>query len=146
MAAFTAQTHILTHAAVLAMLTAGVAEAERIGQPQCIVIVDASGETLAQIRMTGAKYLSLHSARTKARTAASIGAESASIPEHVGLLIAAATDGAVTRLGGGLPIRVDGHLVGGIGVGSGSPDQDIAVARAALAVLGPTSDPLGTLN
>lgn len=57
------------------------------------------------------------------------------IPEEVGLPIAAAAGGDVTRLGGGLPIVVDGHLVGGIGVGSGAPDQDIAVAEAALRVL-----------
>lgn len=133
--AHTIQTLSLTHSAVLEMLAAGVAKAEEMGQPQCIVIVDASGETLGQIRMTGAKYLSMKSARTKARTAASIGADSSVIPEAVGLLIAAATQGDVTRLGGGLPIRVDDVLVGGIGVGSGSPEQDIEVAQAALAVL-----------
>lgn len=125
----------LTHSAVLAMLGAAVAKAEEIGQPQCVVIVDASGETLGQIRMTGAKFLSLKSARTKARTAASIGGETTTIPEHVGVLIAAATGGAVTRLAGGLPILVDGQLVGGIGVGSGSPEQDVEVARAAFSVL-----------
>ena len=109
----------LTHWAVLKMLEAAVTCAEEIGQPQCIVIVDASGETLAQLRMTGAKFLSLKSARAKARTAASIGMETSEIPEHVGQAIAAATDGDMTRLGGGLPIYVDGTLVGGIGVGSG---------------------------
>lgn len=129
------QRPVLTHAATLAMLQAAVAKAEEIGQPQCIVIVDASGETLVQFRMTGAKFLSLKSARAKARTAASIGAPSDAIPEQVGPAIAAATEGDVTRLGGGLPILADGAVVGGIGVGSGSPDQDIAVADAALAVL-----------
>lgn len=122
----------LTHAAVMDMLQAAVAQAEEMGQPQCIVIVDASGETLGQIRMTGAKFLSVKSARAKARTAASIGAPSDAIPEHVGLAIAAATDGDVTRLGGGLPIVKDGIVVGGIGVGSGSPEQDKEVAQAAI--------------
>ena len=133
----TQNTLILTHTAVMGMLGAAVAKAEEIGQPQCIVIVDASGETLAQLRMTGAKYLSLKSARTKARTAASIGQETTAIPDHVGPAIAAATGGAVTRLGGGLPIYVDSQLVGGIGIGSGSAEQDIEVAKAALATLTP---------
>ncbi|MEX0350863.1 MAG: heme-binding protein [Paracoccaceae bacterium] len=133
---FVEQSLRLTDAAILAMLTAAVAKATEIGQPQCIVIVDASGVTLGQIRMNGAKYLSLKSARAKSRTAASIGAETTAIPEQVGLPIAAATEGDVTRLGGGLPIKLDGQLVGGIGVGSGSPEQDIAVARAALAAIG----------
>ncbi|MEL6452076.1 MAG: heme-binding protein [Pseudomonadota bacterium] len=134
----TVDTRALTHAATLAMLQAGVAQAEAAGQPQCIVIVDASGELLAELRMTGAKYLSRKSATAKARTAASIGAPSAAIPEAVRPHIAAATQGAVTGLGGGLPIYVAGTLVGGIGVGSGSPDQDIAVAQAALDAIGAT--------
>ena len=132
---FIEETKRLTHHAVLAMLSAAVAKAEDIGQPQCIVIVDASGVVLAQLRMTGAKYLSLKSAQAKARTAASIGAASDAIPEKVGAAIAAATDGDVTRLGGGLPIIVDGSLVGGIGIGSGTPEQDIDVAQAALGAI-----------
>ena len=50
--------------------------------------------------------------------------------------VAAATGGHVTNLQGGLPITLDGHHLGGIGVGSGSPDQDLTVARAALAAIG----------
>ncbi len=136
MTGYLMQSTVLTHAAVLEMLRAAVACAEETGQPQCVVIVDASGEPLGEIRMTGAKYLSRLSARAKARTAASIGAPSDAIPEAVRPHIAAATQGQMTGLRGGLPIRVDGTLVGGIGVGSGSPEQDVAVARAALAAIG----------
>lgn len=131
-----APTLALTHSGVLAMLQAAVARADEMGQPQCIVIVDASGETLGEIRMSGAKYLSRRSARTKARTAASIGAPSDAIPEAVRPHIAAATQNAVTGLSGGLPIRMNGTLVGGIGVGSGTGEQDIEVAQAALAAIG----------
>lgn len=136
---YTVPTQRLTDQAVLAMLEAAAAKAKEIGQPQCIVIVDASGVTLGSLRMAGSKYLSEKSARAKARTAASIGGPSDAIPEAVGLYIAAATEGDVTRLGGGLPISIDGHLVGGIGVGSGSPDQDKAVGEAALAAIGAVS-------
>ncbi|MEP5758912.1 MAG: heme-binding protein [Litoreibacter sp.] len=125
----------LTHNAVLEMLNAAVRAATEMNQPQCIVIVDKSGETLASIRMTGAKYLSMLSARAKARTAASIRGDSNAIPAEVAPLIAAATQDQVTGLPGGLPIFVNDVLVGGIGVGSGSGEQDIAVAKAALATL-----------
>ncbi|KAJ53946.1 glcg protein, partial [Actibacterium mucosum KCTC 23349] len=128
----TQTTLTLSHHATLQMLQAAVAKAEEMQQPQCIVIVDASGETLAEIKMSGAKYLSRKSARSKARTAASTGALTTDIPEAVRLHIAAATGGEVTGLGGGIPIRIDGQLVGGIGVGSGSAVQDMCVARAAL--------------
>ncbi|WP_299968666.1 heme-binding protein [uncultured Roseobacter sp.] len=133
----------LTHAATLAMLQSAVARAEEIGQPQCIVIVDASGVALGQIRMNGAKFLSLKSAESKARTAASIRAPSDAIPEAVGPAIAAATDNHVTRLGGGLPILMNGQCVGGIGVGSGSAEQDVDVAMAALRKIGAETGAFG---
>ncbi len=117
------------------MLSAAVKKAEEIGQPQCIVIVDASGVVLAEIRMTGAKFLSLRSAKAKAVTAASIGTETTCIPEEVRPLIGLATHGDATGLPGGLPIWLDGDLLGGIGVGSGSGDQDIEVARAGLTAI-----------
>ena len=126
----------LTHQASLSMLQAAVNKAEEINQPQCIVIVDASGELLAEIRMTGAKFLSRKSAMSKALTAASIRAPSSNIPEAVRPAIGAATGGNVTGLGGGLPIIKDGICVGGIGVGSGSAEQDIEVAIAALNAVG----------
>lgn len=137
---FTACTRVLNHRATLKMLDAAVEAAEAVGQPQCIVIVDASGELLGEIRMTGSKFLSRRSARAKARTAASIGAPSAAVPEAARSHIAAATGGEVTGLAGGLPVRIDDQLLGGIGVGSGSPEQDLTVARAALAAIGADED------
>ncbi len=133
---FVTESRKLTHVAALKMLDAAVQKADEIGQPQCIVIVDASGVVLAQLRMDGARFLSLKSATAKAETAASIGAPSDVIPEAFGMYLAAATQGHVTRLGGGLPIIVDGHLVGAIGIGSGSPEQDKAVAQAGLDAIG----------
>ncbi len=128
--------HSLTHRAVMTMLVAAIGKAEEIDQPQCVVIVDASGVPLGEIRMDGAKFLSRRSALAKARTAASIGAPSISVPEPVRPAIAAATDGAMTGLPGGLPIVHMGAVIGGIGVGSGSGEQDIAVANAALDAIG----------
>lgn len=132
----TVETRVLTHDAALDMLRAACAKATEIGQPQCVVVVDASGVEIAVIRMTGARYLSLKSARAKARTAASTGTPSADIPDPVKPLIALATQTEMTGMPGGLPIRVEGVLVGGIGVGSGSGDEDIAVARAGLDAIG----------
>ena len=132
----TFETRALTHDAVMTMLAAGVAQAERIGAPQCIVIVDASGEPLGEIRMNGSRFLSRKTSLAKARTAASINAPSTSLSEAMLPKLASATGGAVTGLAGGLPIRIDGMLVGGIGVGSGTPEQDVDVARAALAAIG----------
>ena len=49
--------------------------------------------------------------------------------------LAIASDGLMTNLKGGLPIIVDGHVIGAVGVGSGTGEQDLEVARAAIAAL-----------
>ena len=46
-----------------------------------------------------------------------------------------ATQGKVINVKGGVPIVVDGHTIGGIGVGSGTGDQDLEVAKAGLAAI-----------
>jgi glc operon protein GlcG len=132
---YTTPSAILTHEGVLKMLSTAVQKATDMGQPQCIVIVDASGEVSGEIRMAGAKFLARKSARSKAITAASIRAPSTNIPDQFHVKIAFASQGDITSLPGGLPIIVDGQCIGGIGVGSGSGDQDIEVANAALAAI-----------
>ncbi|MEZ2218354.1 heme-binding protein [Rhizobium sp. RCC_161_2] len=131
---------VLSDEGVMTLLSAAIGEATAMGQPQCIAIVDASGVLLASFRMRGSRFLSLKSALAKARTAASIGAPSHSVPEHAKLLLAAATQGEATGLRGGLPIRIAGVLVGGIGVGSGSGEQDEVVALVALKAIGADLD------
>ena len=57
------------------------------------------------------------------------------IAAGIDLKLAIATQGKRINLPGGLPIIVDGHVIGGIGVGSGTGEQDKQVANAALAAL-----------
>lgn len=126
----------LTSDAALEALSAAVAHAKSMNVPQCVFIVDRSGETLASVRMDGAKYLSMHTARSKARTAASINSATGAMSAEFGIAAGLASQGGVTHLPGGLPIRFDNELAGAIGVGSGTGDQDFEVARAALAAIG----------
>lgn len=132
--------HALSHQSALKILSAGVAEAERIGIPQCIVLVDAGGNIQCSARMDGAKFLSLRSATAKAITAASSGRPSGGMEWEVGLAASLASKLDVTNLPGGLPIYCDGELIGGIGVGSGAPEEDLKVAHAALSVVNSISD------
>ncbi len=127
---------LLSDDALQVMLRAAMEKANAIGVPECIVIVDPSCVDLLRFRMAGAKVMSLRSARAKAVTAASNRAPSGGLPPALAPAAAAATDGLVTNLQGGLPIQVDGHHLGGIGVGSGSPEQDLEVGRAALRAIG----------
>jgi len=128
-------TKTLTHAGALAVLQGAVAKATAMGVPQCIAVVDPGGNLLAFVRMDGAKVLSQISATQKAVTAASSRAATGGAAEDLALKLALATDGRVTNLKGGLPIVVDGQCVGAIGVGSGTGEQDVAVAEAGIAAL-----------
>lgn len=126
----------LTHQGALKALAAAVAKAEEMGVPQNIVIVDRSGVGLASIRMDGAKYLSIETATGKARFAASHDAPSGNLSFEAGVIFNVATKGTAANLPGGLPIRFGGRLAGGIGVGSGTAEQDLVVARAAIEAIG----------
>jgi uncharacterized protein GlcG (DUF336 family) len=103
-----------------------------MGVPQCIAIVDVGCNLVAFFRMTGSRVLSIQSAQRKAMTSASTGKPTGSLDPAIDLKLAIATDGDMVNIKGGMPIVVDGHVIGGIGVGSGTGDQDLEVANAAL--------------
>ena len=126
----------LTHGGALALLGLAVEAARRMAVPQCIAIVDEGCNLLAFIRMDGSRVLSIESATAKAMTAATTGQPSGQLSPDKALLLAEATRGRMTNLRGGLPIIVDGQVVGGIGVGSGTSEQDVEVAETALASFG----------
>jgi uncharacterized protein GlcG (DUF336 family) len=122
----------LTADGALKLLNAAVAKARDMNVPQCISIVDAGGHLLAFLRMDGAFILSMETSLRKAMTAASYGEPTGNLREGIDLKLAIATEGKRINLPGGLPIIVDGHIIGGIGVGSGTGEQDRQVAAAAL--------------
>jgi uncharacterized protein GlcG (DUF336 family) len=125
----------LTHEGAFKMLRAGIAKALEMQQPQCITITDDGGHLLAFVRMDGAKVLSIDSSHKKALTAASARIPSGQTNVANELKLALATDGKLTNLLGGLPVIVDGHVIGAVGVGSGTGEQDLEVAKAAIRAL-----------
>lgn len=125
----------LTHAGALLLVQAAMEKASSMGQPQCIAIVDDGCNLLSFLRMDGAKVLSEESAIHKAMSAASGRAPTGSMSPQVELKLAIATGGKVLNLPGGLPIIVQGKVIGGIGIGSGTGQQDREVANFALSQL-----------
>jgi uncharacterized protein GlcG (DUF336 family) len=103
--------------------------------PQCICVVDAGGHLLTMARLDGAFALSIDTALRKAQTAAAYGVPTGDIAAGIDIKLAIATDGKRINLPGGLPVIVDGHVVGAIGVGSGTGEQDREVAATALAAI-----------
>ncbi|WP_339114731.1 heme-binding protein [Thioclava sp. GXIMD2076] len=120
------------------VLIAGArAKSEEIGVPMCIAITDEGGNLVAFERMDGGKVTSSIIAIDKSYTAS--GAKkathdygTASQPGAPAYGISSAIGGRLMVVGGGLPVIVDGEVVGGIGVSSGTPDQDRAVAQAGI--------------
>ncbi|ESX85566.1 heme-binding protein [Mesorhizobium sp. LSHC412B00] len=126
------ETITLTHHGALKAVAAGAARAVTMGVPQCLVVVDASGEVLASLRMDGARFLSMRTAQAKARTAASINAATGGMAFEAALSAGITSQGGVTNLPGGLPIRFCGRHRRRFG----NRRSGFDVARAALAAIG----------
>lgn len=126
------------------VLIAGArSRAEEIGVPMCIAVTDESGQLMAFERMDGGKITSSFIAQDKAYTAA--GAKrttesygEASQPGKPAYGINSAIGGRLLVVAGGLPVIVDGEVVGGIGLSSGTPAQDTECAEAAIRALAAT--------
>lgn len=130
----------LTYAGAAIAIEAAVAKSREISAPECIAVVDAGGNLLAFARVEGAAVLAREPAIAKAATSASIGAPTGGIPFEFGANLGFASQGGIVNLGGGFPIVHGGQLIGAIGVGSGTTEQDVTVAQAGrdalLAALG----------
>lgn len=109
-----------------------------------IAIVDEGGHLLAFARMDGARPASGYTALTKAVAAATFRQETGPLPAkgEPNLLLslslqstALAGGGKGTALKGGAPIVVDGQVIGAVGVGGGTGEQDLEVANAGIAAL-----------
>ncbi|MDF2976963.1 MAG: ATP:cob(I)alamin adenosyltransferase [Actinomycetospora sp.] len=121
------------------MLDAGLAEADAIGQPMNVAIVDAGGHLVAFARQDGAIRASIDIAQRKAATSILMEAPTAALmplvqpgAELYGL---EQTAGGMVVFGGGIPVHRDGELIGAVGVSAGSAEQDVRVAEAAVAAL-----------
>jgi glc operon protein GlcG len=126
----------LNLAAVKAMVSAAEAEAQRLQTPITIVIVDENGNLLFLERGDGVSINTLEWAQKKARHAAFYRSPSKDAADSVG-------KGNVAGLAypdffpgqGGLPILVDGQILGGIAASGSKPEIDEKIAQAGLDAL-----------
>jgi len=113
-------------------------EATKIGVPMCIAVVDESGNLVAFRRMDGGKILSVGLSQDKAFTAAVSRKTTQAynqncVPGNLAFGIHTSAGGRFSTVGGGVPVEIDGVVVGGIGLSGGAPEQDIQCAEAAIA-------------
>ncbi len=122
------------------LVEAAEKKAREMQHPFVIAVVDESGVLKAFSRMDGAALLSVQVAQDKAYTAVGFGLSTDGWHDFIknDPPLATGAVGGIDRLvvfGGGYPIKVNGQVVGAIGVSGGHYSQDMEVAKAGLAVV-----------
>ncbi|MEM7196650.1 MAG: heme-binding protein [Pseudomonadota bacterium] len=112
-------------------------KATEIGVDMDIAVTDDAGHLLLFQRMDGARITSIEIAISKAFTAAAARKSTrdygtAAQPGNPAYGIEVSHQGRFMIVAGGLPVFVDGEIVGGVGCSSGTPDQDEIVAAAGV--------------
>lgn len=124
----------MNEAMILAAMDAMREESRRMGLEMSLAIVDEGGHLLAFHRMAGALLASVESSQVKARTSVYFGAATHQLPGALPITPAllGCVGYPVAFVAGGAPIRVNGRVVGGVGVGGGMAEQDEAIARVGV--------------
>jgi uncharacterized protein GlcG (DUF336 family) len=122
------------------IIAAATAEAEKIGQPMNIAVVDEGGNLLAFERMANAWLGSIDISIKKAWTSRAFDIETKALGENSQsgdqfFGIHASNGGKVMIFAGGVPLKQDGKVIGGLGISGGSGKQDQQVAEAGAAAL-----------
>ena len=132
----------LTLALAEQFLEAAKAEAIKQGWAMSFAVVDATGRQVALIRMDGARWMTTRVAQAKAFTAATFRRPSAAVEElaeqrpDLFQSLTQLIDEPMLLAGGGLPIIVEGRLLGGVGASGGTEAEDIDCAQAGLDAIG----------
>ena len=116
------------------ILAAARGEAQRHGWAVSIALVDDGGHPLGLVRLDGASPSSAYLATEKARTSA-LGRRESKLYEDMinGGRVAFLSAPISGTLEGGVPVLVNGHCVGALGVSGVKSDQDAQVAKAGAA-------------
>jgi glc operon protein GlcG len=122
---------MLTAEAAQRVLGAAEAKARTNGWTVSIAVVDAAGDLMAFLRRDGASPASVDIARAKARTAARFRRPTKALEDAAtgGRTVLLSFEG-VTLVEGGVPIVVNGEVVGAVGVSGVMSPQDAQVAQA----------------
>ena len=133
------QEPVLTGQMTAKIIQAAFAQAEKDGLFVTITVVDKSGQTLAVqrhhnagVHTIRASYKKAYTANSQKRETAEIaqGIKDGTIPEDIRYL-----DEHMLMMDGGIPIVINGKVVGGIGVGGAHGSEDVRIARAGLMVI-----------
>lgn len=127
----------LTLTAAKKLLEIAEERARQLGLNSDIAIVDEGGNLVAFYRMDNARIAGIDIAQGKAWTSVAMQMPTANLaqtalPGGATYGINTTNQGRIVILGGGIPLKDQGKVVGGIGVSGGTSAQDIDVANAAV--------------
>ena len=128
----------LSHADAMTILDTIRTRAEAETAALAVAVVDPHGELLAFLRTDGCRLQSISIAQNKAYTAAREGIPSKELGRRSKAEGFPMTNFGVLRFvtwGGGVPVIVDGVVVGAVGGSGLSEDEDIAYAEQGIAAL-----------
>ena len=128
---------VLDQAGAQTVLQAAKENAEQRNAPSAIAVVDPAGDLLSFQRMDGVRPASAELAIEKARTAARLQRSTAEIEDNINQGRTAFVTAGIPVLRGGMPIRVNGAVVGAVGVAGLSKENDAETANTAAAALSP---------
>jgi len=120
------------------VIAAAEKKAAQIGQPMNIAVADEGGNIVAHVRMDGAWIGSIDISQKKAYTSRAFDISTKDLATHSQsgqqfFGIHASNNGKIMIFAGGIPLKLDGRVLGAIGVSGGSGDQDHVVAAAGAA-------------
>lgn len=137
----TSQQPTLTASMARSVVDAAISTAEESGAAISVAVVDARGHDVLVFRADGAGWFTPGVARAKAGTAAAmgrttraLGALNEAFPELLPL-VGQQLPYTLTTLPGGVPLRIDGLVVGAIGVSGAHPDVDERCAESGAGFL-----------
>lgn len=130
--------HIVAAEGAQRAIAAALAEAKKQGWNVSIAVVDNGGELVGFLRMDNASLGSADISQAKARTAARLKRPTRALDSTLtaGRIAILALPG-VTPVEGGVPIVVNGEIIGAVGVSGATSAQDAQVAQAGAAAVQP---------
>ena len=116
-------------------VVSAMAEARKQGLPMAVAVVDNAGQLVLFERMDNTQTGSIAVSQDKAISAAMFRRPTKAFQDAVaggGAGLRVLTLRGANAVEGGVPIVIDGKIVGGLGVSSGSAEQDGSVAKAGI--------------
>jgi len=120
---------------------AALAKAEQLGRPMSVSVVDESGRLVFYSRQDGAGFFTFDTSRAKAMAAASFKRSTMEITDSkdqnplLWFSLPSVVPAQALPSPGGVPVLKDGLVIGALGMGGGSPQEDHDCALAGASVV-----------